>query len=102
MIRQLPVTALDLESQPLVWDVREPSAYAQSHLRGAHNQPLDQIDATSLAAIPAGQPLYVLCGGGTRAFKAAERIQALAPQQTVIVLTGGTRAAKAAGLTIDD
>jgi rhodanese-related sulfurtransferase len=55
----------------LVVDVRDPAAYAEGHVPGALSMPLvtlgEQVDR-----LPAGEPVYVICGGGSRSKVGAE------------------------------
>ncbi|HBI49564.1 MAG TPA: sulfurtransferase, partial [Moraxellaceae bacterium] len=44
--------------------------------------------------------IYVLCGGGSKAAKAVALLNEIDPKRDIVHLTGGTRAAKAAGMTI--
>ena len=100
-MNKLPITEFDLNQAAIVWDVRDAQAYAEGHVRGAQHRPLDQITPEHVAAVPTGQPIYVLCGGGTKAGRAAALIASLDPTRQVVELTGGTRAAKAAGMVIE-
>ena len=105
--RQLPVTELadelSRQSIPLqqanIWDVRDNSAYLEGHLEGAVNRPVEAGFAADMLATVTG-PLYVLCGGGSKAPRAAALINELNPELEVVILTGGTRQAKTEGLTI--
>ena len=96
MIKEIAVTELSVNQNAIIWDVRDAKAYAEGHIQGAKNQPLDTINAELLATLPIIQPIYVLCGGGTKAGKAANLIASLDSQREIVILTGGTRAAKAA------
>lgn len=101
MIRELPVTELDLSRPATIWDVRDAKAYAEGHLQGARNQPIDDLTPELLAAVPAGEPVYVLCGGGTKAPRAAAVLDGFDNSREIVVLSGGTRKAKTAGLPIE-
>jgi rhodanese-related sulfurtransferase len=101
MIKEIPVTELSVNQNAIVWDVRDAKAYAEGHIQGAKNQSLETINAELLATLAITQPIYVLCGGGTKAGKAAALIESLDSQREVVILTGGTRAAKAAGMVIE-
>ena len=96
MISTLPITEFDFEAGHLIWDVREPKAYQELHVKGALNLPLGQIDEAAVERTKG--TLFVLCGGGTRAKKAAERIDQIAPDREVVILQGGTRKAVAESL----
>jgi rhodanese-related sulfurtransferase len=101
MIRELPITELTLDNEKTIWDVRDRAAYAEGHVQGATNQPLTKLNAGLLADIPDAEPIYVLCGGGTKAGKAAALLEELDNKRDIVILTGGTRAAKAAGMPIE-
>ena len=98
MIKEFAVTKLSVNQNAIIWDVRDAKAYAEGHIRGAKNQPLETVNAELLATLAITQPIYVLCGGGTKAGKAAALIESLDGQREIVILTGGTRAAKAAGM----
>ena len=98
MIKEIAVTELSVNQNAIIWDVRDAKAYAEGHIQGAKNQPLETIKAELLATLAITQPIYVLCGGGTKAGKAAALIESLDGQREIVILTGGTRAAKAAGM----
>jgi phage shock protein E len=83
-----------------VWDVRDTKSFAEGHLAGALNKPIEQLDAAALASLPEGEPVYVLCGGGTKAGRAIALLESLDPTREYIELKGGTRGARAAGFSI--
>jgi len=82
-------------------DVRTPAEFAGVHVRGARLLPLDQLDcARALAEHKPDTALYILCHGGTRAKKAAEKF-ASAGFDNCAVIEGGTQAWAAAGLPVE-
>ncbi len=86
-----------------VLDVRTPAEFAECHVAGAKLAPLDTLDPRKAADAlkPAdGTPIYLLCKGGTRATKAAEKFIA-AGIANVCVVTGGTGACVSAGLPVE-
>mgnify|MGYP003399941490 CR=1 FL=1 len=95
MIRELAITDFSATANDTVWDVRDSKAFAQGHIESAKNQPLDTLTAELLATTDG--TVYVLCGGGTKAVALLNEID---PKRDIVHLTGGTRAAKAAGMTI--
>lgn len=101
MIRELHITELDLSQAATIWDVRDAKSFAEGHLQGAVNRPIDGLSAEVLASVPVGEPVYVLCGGGTKAPRAAALLDGFDSRREVVVLTGGTRKAKAEGLPIE-
>ncbi|MFB7467536.1 rhodanese-like domain-containing protein [Streptomyces sp. NPDC056224] len=75
-----------------VIDVRTPGEYSSGHLPGAHNIPLDHLDAALPALRTAADrgALLVVCASGARSATACER---LADQGiNAATLTGGTSA----------
>lgn len=101
MIRKQEITTFEFPDNAVIWDVRDANAYAEAHLKGAVNQPIDHIDEDALNEISADQPIYILCGGGSKAPRAAEKLESFDSGREYVVLMGGTRAAKAAGLPIE-
>ncbi|MGY1437059.1 rhodanese-like domain-containing protein [Streptomyces reniochalinae] len=75
-----------------VIDVRTPGEYAAGHLPGAHNVPLDDLDAAldALAAAAARRDLLVVCASGSRSAQAARRLAGHGVDAAG--LTGGTAA----------
>ena len=101
MIRKQEITTFEFPENAVIWDVRDPSAYAEGHLKGAVNQPIDHISQEILTQVETGQPIYILCGGGSKAPRAAEKLEGFDGSREYVVLMGGTRAAKVAGLPIE-
>lgn len=101
MIRKLEITTFDFPEDAIIWDVRDPAAFAEGHIKGAVNQPIAQLSADHLTQVEGSQPIYVLCGGGSKAPRAAEVLHAFDESRDIVVLMGGTRAAKAAGIELE-
>ena len=83
-------------------DVRSPAEYEAVHATGAKLYPLDTLDPKRVAAelgISAEAPLVLLCAGGNRARKAAEKFYAEGIPHCLVV-EGGTKAWEAAGLPV--
>ena len=99
MIDTLAVGELDLDAALNVWDVRDAKAYNEAHLKGAQNKPLQALTKADLDAVSG--TVHVLCGGGTRAAKAAALLDSFDPERRIVILAGGTRKAKALGLPIE-
>lgn len=55
-------------------DVRTPAEYAEKHIDGAENVPVDAIGERDLG--PKDGPIVVYCGGGKRAARAASTLRA--------------------------
>ena len=82
-------------------DVRTPVEFREVHVNFAQNVPLDQLDATKIAAGRSGatQPLYVICRSGKRGQQACEKLQT-AGYTNVVNVEGGTQAWDDAGLPV--
>lgn len=76
----------------IVLDVRTPGEYASGHLPGAHNIPLDSLDAALPALESAAHrgDLLVVCASGARSGQATARLAAHGI--TAATLTGGLTA----------
>jgi rhodanese-related sulfurtransferase len=55
----------------------------------------------SLTQVNSDQSIYILCGGGSKAPRAAEKLESLDDSRDYVVLMGGTRAARDAGLPLE-
>jgi len=83
-------------------DVRSPAEYGLVHAAGARLYPLEDLQPKKIATelgISAKMPAVLLCAGGTRARKAAERFHAEGIPHCLVV-EGGTKAWEAAGLPV--
>lgn len=98
MIREIPITDYTPNADDTIWDVRDAKAYKEGHIEHAKNQPLDTITADLLNQTQG--TVYVLCGGGTRAGKSAQLLDGFDNSRDIVILQGGTRGAKSAGMTI--
>ena len=67
-------------------DVRSPAEHEGSRLHGSLNVPLEKL-GSSLAAVPAGAPIVIVCATGTRSALAAP---ALRDRAGVLVLEGAS------------
>ena len=101
MIRKLEITTFDFPDDAVIWDVRDASAFAEGHVKGAVNRPLATLSADTLEPVANDRPIYVLCGGGSKAPRAAELLNSIDESRDIVVLMGGTRAAKAANMPIE-
>jgi rhodanese-related sulfurtransferase len=81
-----------------VIDVCNTDVFANSHIRGAKNIPLDQL-ASGIKGLPSNKkiPLVVVCTTGVHATKAAKQLQALGHER-VQAIKGGMRAWREAQL----
>ncbi|MEX3736194.1 rhodanese-like domain-containing protein [Acinetobacter baumannii] len=98
MIRKQEITTFEFPENAVIWDVRDSSAYAEGHVKGAVSRPINDLNADILNQVAADQPIYILCGGGSKAPRAAEKLEGLDASREYVVLMGGTRAARDAGL----
>jgi len=91
------------QGEPLVLvDVRSPAEFQSAHAAGARLFPLDDLQPRKIAAelgTSERQPVVLLCAGGTRARKAAEKFHAEGIPHCLVV-EGGTKAWEAAGLPV--
>ena len=74
-----------LTAEELLLDVREPAEFAEGHLPGSVNLPLQQV--LNGAQVPTDRPVLLICRSGTRARLAAAALAARG--HTVQVLEGG-------------
>lgn len=100
MIRKQDITTFDFPQGATIWDVREPNSFAEGHVQGAINLPLNALSEQQLQNVSADQPIYILCGGGSKAPRAADVLEGFDAQREYVILMGGTRAAKDAGLPL--
>src|SRR5438105_1189883 len=89
------VAAGDLD----VVDVREPHEWAQGHVPGARNVPLNDVLADPRGKLLRERVLFV-CARGTRSLTAAKAAEA-AGRRDVFTLEGGTLAWQSAGYPLD-
>ena len=101
MIRKQEITTFEFPEGAVIWDVRDAKAYAEAHVKGALNRPIAEINADSLTQVAADQPIYILCGGGSKAPRAAEKLEGFDSSRDYVVLMGGTRAARDADLPLE-
>jgi len=82
-------------------DVRTPAEFREVHATGAHLLSLDILDRLAVEAVRGANPgpVYLLCGSGIRAAKAAEKLQK-AGLDDIQVVAGGTNGWVAAGLPV--
>lgn len=97
MIRKQDITTFKADDSTVIWDVRDAKNYQEGHIQGAKHQPLASLSAEHLQAVDKDQPIYLLCGGGSKAPRAAELLDSFDHEREYVVLMGGTRAAKEAG-----
>jgi rhodanese-related sulfurtransferase len=79
-----------------VIDVRTADEYANGHIAGAINVPIDMLPSGA-QALPDG-PVITTCGSGGRGQRAADLLDLAG--RTAFTIDGGTKAWQAAGLPI--
>jgi len=83
-------------------DVRTPAEVNNEYLEGCHNLPLQELDEDTFnnllnqANVQTPTAVYLLCGTGMRAKKAAEKLSAINATK-ILVIEGGMGALKAVG-----
>ena len=98
MIRKIEITTFEFPENAVIWDVRDTKAYAEGHIKGAVNQPIDALTKESLTQVNSDQSIFILCGGGSKAPRAAEKLEGFDSSRDYVVLMGGTRAVRDAGI----
>lgn len=83
-------------------DVREPREWAQGHVRGSMNVPLDRLREVSAEALPdGGRTTAVACAAGARAAFAASLLRRSGRPDVVRVSGGGVSDLGAHGLELE-
>lgn len=72
----------------IVLDVRTPGEYAQGHLEGSMNIPVEELEGR-LAEVPADRPLLIHCRTGIRAERAYNIIKEKKPEVTTMHIVRG-------------
>ncbi|NHB58793.1 rhodanese-like domain-containing protein [Acinetobacter shaoyimingii] len=101
MIRKQEITTFEFPENAVIWDVRDAKAYAEGHVKGAVNKPIDALTPESLTQVASDQSIYILCGGGSKAPRAAEKLDGFDSSREYVVLMGGTRAVRDAGIALE-
>lgn len=101
MIRKIEITTFEFPENAVIWDVRDTQAYAEGHIKGAVNKPIDSLTEQSLTQVDSDQSIFILCGGGSKAPRAAEKLEGFDSSRDYVVLMGGTRAVRDAGIPLE-
>jgi phage shock protein E len=64
-----------LKDGATILDVRTPGEYAEGHVKGSVNIPLDKLEQ-QLKKIPAGKPVITVCRSGMRSGQAMQMLKA--------------------------
>ncbi len=59
MIRKQEITTFEFPENAVIWDVRDSSAYAEGHVKGAISRPINDLNADILSQVAADQPIYI-------------------------------------------
>ena len=81
-----------------VVDVRKPGEFAEEHVEGAENFPLDNLN-DYMAEISRSEPVYVHCAGGYRSMVANSILKARG-FDNVVNVEGGLTAIKKTGVPV--
>lgn len=79
-----------LSTEELILDVREPEEFAEGHIPGARNVPVERVGALA-NELRAYKTVYVHCLGGGRAGRACQTLQDSGLTQAVHVADSGMR-----------
>ena len=60
MIRKIEITTFEFPENAVIWDVRDTKAYAEGHIKGAVNQPIDALTKESLTQVNSDQSIFIL------------------------------------------
>lgn len=89
--------AVARDEGPRLLDVRSPEEFVQEHVPGAVNVPLE--DVLAAPGRFAGESAYVICGSGTRSWRAAEAMNA--EGAAAVSVAGGTSAWTESGRDVE-
>lgn len=83
----LPQQAYDTLSRYVILDVRTPEEFAESHLVGATNIPVDDLveKVFDLNQLPKNQEYLIYCRSGARSFGACQYLDPLGYKTTNLI-----------------
>ena len=85
----------------VVVDIRAPEEFAEGHVTGARNVPLDQLEAKLAGTVKnKSLPLLIVCASGARAQRAVAVAKKLGYEQAQ-ALSGGLKSWKDANLPLE-
>ncbi len=96
-VEQLDKARKDGTAKVLI-DVRTPQEFAEGHVPGARNIPLDQIGAHA-DQLPGDEEIYLVCRSGSRSARAASVLSAKGVK--TVNVAGGTMAWLQAGKAVE-
>lgn len=82
-------------------DVRSPLEFANGHVPGARNVPVDRLTPADLAGLDPSRPVQFICKSGGRSQMAIFRLAAEGLQGDFVNVAGGTDAWIAMGFPIE-
>jgi len=92
---------LATDAAPVVVDVRAPGEFADEHIAGSRNEPLNRLPDRVGPLVADGQPIVVHCASGYRSSIAVSLLMREHGDADVYDLVGGLEAWKAAGLSVE-
>jgi len=95
-IRNISAEDLSKSTNPDIIDVRKPAEYAEGHISGASNFPLDYIN-DSISTIDKTRTNFIHCAGGYRSMVFASILKARGFQD-VVNIEGGFKSIQETGL----
>lgn len=89
------------DSSIILIDVRTPTEFAEVHVQGARNIPLDRLTVEQVRELLPDQnlPVYMICRSGSRSQKACEQLLS-AGFSNIHTVLGGTLACDEAGVPV--
>ncbi len=96
-VQQLEADRASGKAKVLI-DVRTPGEFAEGHVPGAKNIPLDQV-LSRIDELPDGEEVYLVCRSGSRSARAAAALSAKGLK--TVNVKGGTMAWVAAGKAVE-
>jgi rhodanese-related sulfurtransferase len=91
------LAALTESGKAVLIDVRTPEEFAQGHIAGAVNMPLDSFDPATVPHVP-GKQTVLYCRSGKRSLAAAEQLAVATG--SAVHMDGGILAWEAAGMRV--
>ncbi len=98
MKTQTPHETYNKSQDQLILDVRTPSEFEETRIKGAFFHPLDMLHPDEVRTVAQGRPIAVVCKSGVRSKQAAEKLSAHGLDACVV--TGGLDAWQDAGLPV--
>ncbi|AWB90371.1 rhodanese-like domain-containing protein [Salinibacterium hongtaonis] len=97
-MKEISVTELAAQKQPVIVDVREPDEFQALRVPGVAHIPMGEV-VERIAEIPDDGPVYVICASGGRSARVAEYLASR--DIDAINVAGGTFGWRDAGLPVE-